>query len=99
MIAFYRNAAIAPGKVGSAVAFAHQIAAHVHEKHGVSLSITMPMAGNPNCIGWAARYENLTALEAKMAAITSDPQYKDMVAKGAENFIAGSIHDEIWRTL
>jgi hypothetical protein len=28
-------------------------------------------SGNPNCIGWAARYENLAAFEAKMAAITS----------------------------
>ena len=99
MIAFYRNAAIAPGKVGSAVAFAQQVAAHIHDKHGVTLSIAMPMAGNPNRIGWAARYENLAAFEAKMAAITSDPHYKDMAAKGAENFIAGSIHDELWRTL
>jgi hypothetical protein len=35
----------------------------------------------------------------RKAAITSDPQCKDMVAKGAENFFAGSIHDEIWRTM
>jgi hypothetical protein len=99
MIAFYRNAAIAPGQVISAVAFAQQIVAYVKDKHGVELSMAMPVAGNPNRIGWAARYENLAAFEAKMAAITSDPHYKDMAAKGAENFIAGSIHDELWRTL
>jgi hypothetical protein len=99
MIAFYRNAAIAPGKVGSAVAFARQIAAYVKDRHGVELSIAMPVAGNPNRIGWAAHYESLGAYEAKMAAITSDPEYQGMAAKGSENFIAGTVHDEIWRTL
>jgi len=99
MIAFYRNAAIATGKLGSAIAFAHQIVAYVKEKHGVELSLAMPMAGNPNRIGWAARYENLAAFEAKMTAITSDPHYREMAAKGSDNFIAGTIHDEIWRTL
>lgn len=99
MIAFYRNAAIAPGKVGSAIAFAQQIAAYVKDKHGVELSIAMPVAGNPNRIGWAARYENLAGFESKMMAITSDPHYKEMAAKGSESFIAGTIHDELWRTL
>jgi alcohol dehydrogenase class IV len=99
MIAFYRNAAIATGKLGSAIAFAHQIAAYVKDKHGVELSIAMPVAGNPNRIGWAARYENLAAFEAKMTAITSDPRYQELAAKGSENFIAGTIHDELWRTL
>lgn len=99
MIAFYRNAAIATGKVGSAISFAQQIAAYVKDKHGVELSIAMPVAGNPNRIGWAARYENLAAFETKMTAITRDPHYKEMAAKGSENFIAGTIHDELWRTL
>lgn len=99
MIAFYRHAAIAPGKVGSAVAFAQQIVAYVKDKHGVELSLAMPLAGNPNRIGWAARYEDLAAFEVKMTAINSDPHYRELVAKGGENFIAGTIHDELWRTL
>jgi hypothetical protein len=99
MIAFYRNVAIASGKLGSAIAFAQQIVAYVKDKHGVELSLAMPVAGNPNRIGWAARYENLGAFEAKMTAITGDPHYREMAAKGSENFIAGTIHDELWRTL
>ncbi|MBL8331107.1 MAG: NIPSNAP family protein [Rubrivivax sp.] len=99
MIAFYRNAAIASGKLGSAVAFAQQIAAYIKDKHGVELSIAMPLAGNPNRIGWAARYESLAALETKWTAITSDPHYRELAAKGSENFIPGTLHDEIWRTL
>ena len=95
MIAFYRNATIVPGHVGNAVTFAKQIAAYVKDKHGVELSIAMPVAGNPNRIGWAARYENLAAFEAKMTAITSDPHYQEMAAKGSQNFMAGTVNDEI----
>lgn len=99
MIAFYRNVSIAPGKVGSAVAFAKQIAAYVKDKHGLDLSIAMPVAGNPSRIGWAARYENLAAFDAKMTAITADPHYQELAVKGSDNFIAGTVHDELWRTL
>lgn len=99
MIAFYRNVCIAPGKVGSAVVFAKQIAAYVKDKHGVDLSIAMPVAGNPSRIGWAARYDNLADFDAKMTAITSDPHYLELAVKGSENFIAGTVHDEIWRTV
>jgi hypothetical protein len=99
MIAFYRNVSIAAGKVGSAVAFAKQIAQYVKDKHGLELSIAMPVAGNPNRIGWAARYESLGAFETTMNAVNADPGYLELVAKGSENFIAGTVHDEIWRTL
>jgi len=99
MIAFYRNASITTGKIGSAVAFAKQIAKYLKDKHGVELSIAMPVGGNPNRIGWAARYESLADYEAKMNAINADPGYMELVAKGGENFIPGTVHDEIWRTL
>jgi hypothetical protein len=32
-----------------------------------------------------------------MAKLMSDPKYMEMVAKAADNFIAGSVNDEIWR--
>ncbi len=99
MIAFYRTAAINSGKVGSAIAFARQIAAYLKDRHGVEVSIAMPVAGNPSRIGWAARYENLASYEAKMAALTNDPHYMELAAQGAENFIPGTLHDELWRTL
>lgn len=99
MIAFYRNAAIAPGKMGPAIAFAQQIVAYVKDKYGVELSIAMPIGGNPNRIGWAARYESLGEFEAKTGALRTDARYMELITKGSENFIAGSLHDELWRTL
>ena len=99
MIAFYRSASIAPGKVGSSLAFAKEIAAFIKDKTGVEVSVAVPVGGNPNRIGWAARYENLAAMDAAQTQLLGDAKYMEMVARGAENFIAGSVRDEIWRSV
>ena len=99
MIAFYRSACIAPGKFGSAMTFAREIAAYIKDKHGLDLQIGIPIGGNPQRVGWSARYESLAALEASQTKLLADQKYMDMVARGGDNFIAGSIHDDIWRIL
>jgi hypothetical protein len=70
-------------------------AAGIEEATGVEVSTALPVGGNPNRIGWASRDENLGALEASRLKLMADPKYKDRVAQAAENFIAGSVHDEI----
>lgn len=97
MFTWYRTASIAPGRVAKTMAFANEISAYVKKKTGVEVHVGMPVSGNPNRIGWSARYENLAAFETTMAKLMSDPKYMEMVAKSADNFIAGSVHDEFWR--
>lgn len=99
MINFYRSAMVAPGKMPQAIEFAKKIAAFVKKLNGTDLKVGTPVGGNPNRIGWSASYEGLGAMEAAMSKMTSDPKYWDMVNKGSDLFIAGSIRDEIWRTL
>jgi 3-polyprenyl-4-hydroxybenzoate decarboxylase len=99
MIGFYRMASIAPGKLPHALAFAREIAAHIKDKHGVELSIAMPIGGNPFRIGWSTRYESLAVMEEKQGAMMGDPRYVELVVQGAELFIAGSVHDEVWKIL
>ena len=99
MIAFYRSACIATGKQGSAMTFAREIAAYIKDKHGVDVQVGIPIGGNPNRGGWSVRYDSLTALEVSQTKMLADQKYMDLVARGADNFIAGSVHDEIWRML
>ena len=99
MIAFYRSACIAPGKGGSAMTFARETAAYIKDKHGVDVQVGIPVGGNPNRVGWSVRYESLAALEVSQTKMLADQKYMDMVARGADNFIGGSVHDEIWRIL
>lgn len=99
MIGLYRTAAIASGKNASAMAFAAQIASYIKEKTSVEVRVAIPIGGNPNRVAWSVLYENLGAMEKHMGALLGDSKYIEMIAKGSDNFIAGSVHDEIWRAL
>jgi hypothetical protein len=99
MIAFHREASIAPGKIPGALAFAHEICAYLKSAHGIDVSVAMPVGGNPHRVGWFSRYENLGAMEAKQAAYMSDPKFMEMLAKSADLFISGSVRDDIWKLL
>ncbi len=99
MITFFRSAIIAPGKTPKAIEFAKQIAAYVKKSTGVDLNVGVPIGGNPNRIGWSARYESLADWELQMQKLTSAPKYWDLINKNADIFVAGSVHDEIWRTI
>lgn len=97
MIAFNRTAGIAPGKTASAIGFAHEIAAYMKSTYGVDLEVLLPIGGNPQRIAWSARYKDLAALEAVTTKLTADKKYWEIVGKHSDNFVAGSMHDSIWR--
>ena len=99
MVTLYRSVSIAPGKTVSALTYAREMAAWVSQKTGVDVHVAMPIGGNPNRVGFSAQYENLGALEAAQLKIAADPTYMELAAKGADNFMAGTMHDEIWRTI
>ena len=99
MIAFYRSAAIAPGKLSSTVAFAKEVAAHITATTGTEVSVALPVGGNPSRISWSARHESLADFDAVMTVLMADPAYAELVAKNADNFIPGSVQDDIWRAI
>lgn len=99
MITLHRSASIVPGHVGSALGFAREVAALIKTKTGVEVSVAMPVAGNPNRVAWTAHFESLGDYGSTMDRLRSDAQYGELVAKGALNFIPGSVFDEIWRSL
>ena len=99
MIRFVRTSSIAPGKLGNALAFARQISEYVGKQYGVEMQLMMPVGGNPHRIAWRAEYANLGAMEEHQSKLMVDPKYIEILAKGGENFIAGSINDAIWRVI
>jgi hypothetical protein len=99
MINFVRTANIVPGKVADALLFAKEINEHFVKTYDIKLTVQMPVAGNPHRIAWQSSYANLSALEELQLKLLADQKFAGIVAAGANNFIAGSIHDDIWRTL
>ena len=99
MIRFVRTANIESGKLNDAIAFAKQISEFVKRQHGLKLEVLLPIGGNPHRIAWRAEYESLAALDALQNKVLADREYLELVAKGASNFIPGSLNDSIWRTI
>jgi len=99
MIRFVRTASIAPGKFEEALAFAREISAYMGKKYSVKLEVMMPIGGNPQRIAWRAEYASLGALEEIQSKVVADKKYWDIVSKGTTYFIAGSLNDNIWRTV
>jgi len=99
MIRFVRTATIAPGKLGSALAFAREVAEHIKKHHGTTLEILAPVGGNPSRIAWKTDYPNLGALEDMQSKLMSDAAYLQLVEKGGANFVPGSLNDSIWKTI
>jgi hypothetical protein len=99
MTTITRSASIAPGKLADVLAFAHQIAKFIGEKHGTKLELLMPVGGNPNRIAWRADYANLGEWETLSAKLMADPEYMALLGTTSALFIPGSVHDDIWRTI
>lgn len=99
MIRFVRQASIAPGKLVEALAFAKEVSEYIQKQHGLKLEVLMPVGGNPQRIAWKADYANLGAMEDMQSKLMADGKYLELSARGGLNFIAGSLHDSIWRAL
>jgi hypothetical protein len=99
MIRFYRSATITPGKMAGAMTFAREVAKYVKDHTGVDVHIGMPVGGNPHRIGWSAQYPNLAAYDEMATKLLADGKYQEMVAMAANNFVADTTRDELWRVL
>ena len=82
-----------------AMQFARDIAGYIKSKAGRDVSVGMPVGGDANRIGWFVQYEDLAALDKMQTQLLQDSEYLAIVTKGSENFVAGSLHDDIWRVM
>lgn len=98
MIFWTRTASIAPGKLAAAQAFAAEAVAYLKSHHGQEFIVSIPIGGNPNRIRWSGQLESMAAYEVYSAGLRADPGYAEVLAKGSDLFIAGSINDEFWRS-
>jgi len=99
MITFVRTVNVAPGKMGEALAFAHQIAKLVEKIIGDKLGVSIPVGGNPFRIAWVAVEPDLATLEANTNKLLSNPEYMKLSEGAASLFLPGSAHDEMWRSV
>ena len=98
MIKFTRIGAIAPGKAAAVAVFAQKVVDFYRTQYDHKVEVMRPIGGNPNRIAWVATYPDLAAFDALTTRSQGDPKYLELIASAADLFIAGSVHDELWRS-
>lgn len=99
MIHFTRTVSVAPGKLADALAFASEVTEYLGSAYGQKMQVMMPVGGNPHRICWYTGYDSLGAMEAFQSKTMGDAKYLAILAKSATLFNAGSVHDDIWRSM
>jgi hypothetical protein len=99
MITYVRTANVAPGKTVEALAFAHEIAKLVEKVASVKVGVSVPVGGNPFRIAWVTSQPDLASVEAAWAKLMASADYMKISEGGAEYFLPGSAHDEMWRSV
>ena len=104
MIHHRRTLQIAPGRQADAVALAHEWVAIWKEAAGVDVRVSVVATGTLGRLCRSSDYESMGAWEAAQAKVSGSPKGKALMAKamqerhdGMNRFVAGTMHDEIWR--
>ena len=95
---------IAPGRQADAVARVHEWVAIYKEVTGVTVRLSVVTTGTLGRMCFSSDYESMGAWEAAQAKVSGSPKGKALMAKamqerrdGMNRFVAGTMHDEIWR--
>jgi hypothetical protein len=99
MITFVRTAAIAPGKLPDAMAFNQQVIKLAKDKFGLDVHASTPIGGNPSRMAWTTSYPTLADFDAMSIKLNTDADYQKLIAANVANFVPGSLHDELWRSV
>jgi hypothetical protein len=91
-----RTVGISGGRTAAAIA-AYREWQQYHKANGVEYEVQLPFGGDASRLALAARYGSAADVQAYFQKIMSDPVFLDSLAKHAQNFIAGTARDEIWR--
>jgi len=96
MMRFVRAATIRPGKLQPALAFAHDIAAHVETAVGVKINVFTQAGGVVGRICWQSDHDDLGAFQSAMGQLLSDAEYLKQVEGAADLFLEGQTRDSLW---
>jgi len=96
MITFVRQADSVSGKLGEAMAFAHEIATLSSRIIGNEVKVMTPVGGPADMIGWFATFEDLSAFGAAFGKLSTNQDYLEALKKAHGLFVDGATHDQIW---
>jgi hypothetical protein len=99
MITMIRSVVAMPGKTFEYLSVAMEMVPVVKRVTGVEAQLATAVGGDPSTIGYLAQWGSLGDLEAGMAKLMADGDYRALIKKSEQLIVPGSIRDAIWRHL
>ncbi len=97
-VRFVRKARVVRGKVGEAMAFGTEVAAHWQETYGTTLTWGVEVGGDVGMMYWFADHADMAALEAEILASMQNEATSELLAGGIDLF-EGPTTDRIVMTM
>lgn len=98
MIIGIREVGVLPGKAKAARELMNELNPLVREITSSDVESARPIGGNPQRVGWCARYKDMAAYEAAWAKLAADQRFAAMMQKTPDIFVPGSMHEVLWQT-
>lgn len=100
MIYFHRQAVVSPGRLREALRFAAEATAYLNSVlPEVNATAGVGIGGQTGTMYWRAEYADLAALERAQTQLFADDAFQALLVKGAELFLAGSMKDDVIKSL
>lgn len=92
MVRFIRCAEPRFEKLPQCIAYAKKISAYIKKAHGIEVKV---FANSEGVIYWIVDYKDYADFEKTMKKVNSDKKYWQMVGTAKDNFLQGTLSDEI----
>ena len=99
MVRWTRCARIKYGNFNQGVQWAKEVAGFVNKKCKIQVSVYMDSFGEFATIRWFCDYKDLATMEKVAGQLLVDKEYLQIVGKGTEFLVPGSVFDTVMRAI
>ncbi len=99
MISWFRTYQSKIGKMPELIALSEEAAKYLESTHGLKVEIYTQLGGDPLKIGLLGRYDDLGAVDKLNQKIANDSGWAQLMSRGEELAVEGSVQDEWWQQL
>lgn len=99
MISWFRTYQSKIGTMPALLDLSREAATHLESTYGIKVEVYTQLGGDPMRIGLLGRYNDLAGVDTLNQKIASDSKWADIMSRGADLAVEGSIEDAWWQQM
>jgi hypothetical protein len=99
MIRWTRSARIVPAKFMEAIQWSKEVAEFISKKYDVQATVYIDSFGEYGTIRWFNDHADMATMEKFGKKFLADPEYWQIISRGPDLLVSGSIVDTVMRSI